>query len=165
MKILVFLQGTTTMHQHAVGHAREERVRQSMEHEEGVYAYESYVPIGGAVQKLQSWKSQGAEIMYLSSNQDEKNLKKDRSVLGRYNFPEDGFLFRRPDEKYTDVVEREMPDVLIEDDCESIGGTSEIIYPNLAPEVRDRIKSIIVKEFEGIDHLPDKRESLLSIIG
>ena len=58
----------------------------------------------------------------------------------------------------------EMPsgDVLIEDDCESINGSGEITYPQIRPELRARITSIIVPEFGGIDHLPDSLEALLT---
>lgn len=52
-------------------------------------------------------------------------------------------------------IERILPDILIEDDCESIGGDAEMIYPHLKAEMRGGIISLVVKEFEGIDHLPD----------
>ena len=55
---------------------------------------------------------------------------------------------------------RVMPDILIEDDCESIGGTFEMIYPNIRSELRFKIKSIVVKEFEGIDRLSDDPQLL-----
>lgn len=53
-----------------------------------------------------------------------------------------------------------LPDILIEDDCESIGGEKEMICPHLKPEIRKKIKCITVKEFGGINHLPDKIEEL-----
>jgi len=48
-----------------------------------------------------------------------------------------------------------MPDIIIEDDCESIGGKYEMTYTHIKPELKKRIKSIVVEEFGGIDHLPD----------
>ncbi len=48
-----------------------------------------------------------------------------------------------------------MPDIIIEDDCESIGGLTEMVYPHIQPELQQGIVSIVVKEFEGIDNLPD----------
>ncbi len=54
-----------------------------------------------------------------------------------------------------------MPDVLIEDDCESIGGAGEMVITHVKPEIKTKIKSFAVKEFEGIDHLPDKVFELL----
>jgi hypothetical protein len=43
---------------------------------------------------------------------------------------------------------------LIEDDCESIGGEKEMVYPYIKKELKSKIKSVIIKEFEGIDNLP-----------
>jgi len=59
------------------------------------------------------------------------------------------------------VAERVMPDILIEDDCESIGGESEMIYPHIREDLKQKIKSIVVKEFQGIDHLPDSLTALI----
>ncbi len=56
-----------------------------------------------------------------------------------------------------DIVERIFPNIMVED----IGGKKEIVYPHSKPEVRPRIKSIVSKEFGGIDHLPDKMSNLL----
>ncbi|OGE71166.1 hypothetical protein A2617_01400 [Candidatus Daviesbacteria bacterium RIFOXYD1_FULL_41_10] len=57
-------------------------------------------------------------------------------------------------------MENVLPDILIEDDCESIGGEIEMCYPNIKPEIKEKIKHIIVKEFQGIDHLPDNLDEL-----
>ncbi|MFH1191885.1 MAG: hypothetical protein V1655_00215 [bacterium] len=48
-----------------------------------------------------------------------------------------------------------MPNILIGDDCESIGGAGEMTITNLKPEIKKKIKSVVVKEFGGIDYLPD----------
>ena len=53
------------------------------------------------------------------------------------------------------MAERETPDILIEDDCESIGGEKEMTYPHIREDLKSKIKSLVVKEFGGIDHLPD----------
>ena len=58
------------------------------------------------------------------------------------------------------MVERVLPDTLIEDDCESIGGEKEMIYPNLKAKLKAKIISVVVKEFGGIDHLPDELSGL-----
>ena len=52
-----------------------------------------------------------------------------------------------------DAARAAKPDILIEDDCESIGGKDEMISPKLDPELG--IKVITTREFGGIDHLPD----------
>ncbi len=107
MKILIFLHGTTIMHKSGLGRTREWRVRQVVEKDKSIFDYASYVPVGDAVKKLQNWKKQGAEILYLSSHENSNDVEKDKFVL--------------------------------------------------------RIKSIVVKEFGGIDHLPDKVEDLVKI--
>jgi len=57
---------------------------------------------------------------------------------------------------------REAPDVLIEDDCES-SGADQITYPQIPPDVRARIKSIVIPKFGGLDHLPDDPQALLIV--
>ena len=156
MKILVFLHGTIIMHEGADGKTREERVRQVIDGETSVRDYASYIPVGDAVQKLKSWESQGAEILYLSSHKEMTGIGEDRSVLEKYDFPQGKIFYRREDKSYGDIAERIIPDVLIEDDCESIGGEREMTIASVNPEIKERIKSIIVPEFGGIDHLPEK---------
>jgi hypothetical protein len=163
MKILVFLQGTTIMHKDAKGLARERIVKQVMEGDTSIHDYASYIPIGNAARKLQEWKGQGAKICYLSSHRNAKDVETDKLVLKKYAFP-DGQIFRRRNrEEYKDVVGRirPLPDLIVEDDCESIGGKTEIVYPNLKPELRNKIKSIVVKEFQGIDCIPGKISELM----
>ena len=162
MKIMVFLHGTVLMHRTALGQTREERVRQVIAGDESVQDFASYVPAGDAVRKLQRWQSQNAELVYLSSQQDLADLEKDRTVLRRYGFPDGPVLHRQNEERYADIAARIRPDVFIEDDCESIGGEEEMTYPHIAPELKAIVKSIVVKEFGGIDHLPDNVHDLLS---
>ncbi len=161
VKIMVFLHGTTIMHGGGVGRTREERVRQIVDREESVRDFDSYVPIDHAVAKLQTWKEQGAEIVYLSSHRAVEDVEKDQSVLRAYAFPTGEVLFRRDGEDYRHVAERIAPDILVEDDCESIGGEEEMTYPHIQPGLKTRIKSIAVKEFGGIDHLPDQIAALV----
>ena len=160
MKIMVFLHGTVIMHRGALGKARGERVRQVIEREASVRDFSSYVPIGDAVRKIRRWAQQGAQIVYMSSHQTDGDLEKDREVLRRYGFPQGEVQFRRGGEDYRDAAERVMPDIIIEDDCESIGGETEMIYPQIEAELRGKIRSIVVKEFAGIDHLPDELSAL-----
>lgn len=160
MKILIFLHGTIIMHRNAARKSREERVKQSIEREESVLNYGSYIPIGNALEKLKNWKRQGAEIIYLSSHESEEDMKKDKSVLQRYNFPEGEVLYRKDGESYKGLAEKIIPDVLIEDDCESIGGEKEMTITFVRPDIKRRTKSVVVKEFQGIDHLPDDIKSL-----
>ena len=160
MKILIFTEGTILMHKNAVGHDRSTIVRQVIENEESVKNYAEYVPVGNAVQKIQKWQEQSGEIVYLTSRRIDKQINDIHSIIQKHNFPAGVLEFRRDGEEYKDVAERIMPDILIEDDCESIGGEKEMTYPHIAQEAKEKIKSVVVKEFEGIDYLPDDISSL-----
>ena len=151
------------MHKNAEGLAREEATRQVIEDDESLHDYASYIPVGNAVKKLHRWKSQGATICYLSSHKNAEDVETDRLVLKKYAFPDGQIFYRRNREEYKDVVERirPLPCVIVEDDCESIGGKAEMVYPNLSQELKSKIKSIVVKEFGGIDYLPDQISELI----
>ena len=69
-------------------------------------------------------------------------------------------MFRKKGESYKDVAEKVKPDILVEDDCESIGGEKEMTYTFIEKGLKEKIISIPIKEFGGIDHLPDSIESL-----
>jgi hypothetical protein len=160
MRILIFLHGTLIMHKSGEGKSRGERVRQVVNKDPSVLDYASYIPVGNAVEKLKSWQSQGGEIVYLSSHENAEDVAKDESVLEKYHFPKGQIFYRQNGETYKDIAERIIPDVLIEDDCESIGGENEMTITFVKPEIKQKIKSIVVKEFSGIDNLPDKIKDL-----
>lgn len=155
MKIMVFLHGTSIMHRTGLGKTPKERVKQVEANDPSVKEYESYVPVGKANEKITNWVDKGAEIVYLSSHQIEDDVKKDIQVLATFDFPDAPVLYRRDKETYAQIAERVMPDILVEDDCESIGREIEMTYPHISPQKRKLIKSIVVKEFTGIDRLPD----------
>jgi hypothetical protein len=111
------------------------------------------------VAKVRRWRDQGADIAYLSSHRDPDDVAKDAFVLQKYGFPPGPVLARAAGESYGDVAGRGLPDVLIEDDCESIG-RDELTYPQIRPELRAPIRSIVVPEFGGLDHLPDSLDAL-----
>ncbi|MFH1424359.1 MAG: hypothetical protein ABIG20_01620 [archaeon] len=152
MKILVFLHGTSIMHKNAEGHNPEEIAKQVIEGEESVTDYSSYIPVGNAVEKLKTWETQGAKILYFSSHKKFEDVEQDKAVLKRQGFPKGLVYYRKNDEEYHTVVERIKPDILVEDDAKSIGG--DMISPTLNPKLG--IKIIVVKEFAGIDNLPDE---------
>ena len=170
------------MHKSAEGKSREEIVEQSRlegtQREEAslnykskhdvsvqpnsVYDFGNYISNGNAVQKLKQWKDQGAIIYYLSSRRIKPDVEVIQAVLKRHDFPDAGnLLFRRQAEAYNDVAEKLMPDILIEDDCESIGGEVEMTYTHIREDIKKNIKSFVVKEFAGIDHLPDSINQLI----
>lgn len=161
VRILVFAEGTVLVHRDWAMLTRSEIVRLVGEgRPTGDYA--GSVPIGDAVAKLRAWKRQGADIVYLTSRRKSAEVDDIRGVLTRFGFPEGELCVRQPGERYSNVAERVMPDVLVEDDCESIGGEVEMTYPHIRPELKPRIKSVVVREFGGIDHLPDDISALVS---
>lgn len=183
MKIMVFTEGTVLMFASGKILSREERVKLSqaagVQQEESnlsfesasqikvepgsVYDFSRYLPTGQAVEKLNKWKQQGAEIYYLTSRRIKAEIENIRNILKKYDFPDwQNLFYRLQGEEYKDVAERVMPDILIEDDCESIGGEAEMTYPHIREDLKPKIKSIVVKEFQGIDHLPDSLTALSS---
>jgi hypothetical protein len=162
MKILVFLHGTAIMHRSGLGRTREERVRQVRDGEASIRDFASYVPVEGAVPKLRAWEAQGAEIVYLSPHLSLDDVEKDRLLLTAHGFPQGQVFFRQNDDEYWDVAERVSPDVLVEDDCESIGGEQQMTCPHFSSEARAKTKSIVVREFGGLEHLPDDVSALLA---
>ena len=159
MKIMVFTEGTIFSHSDWIGLAREEVVQRAKEGEEPDYA--AMIPIGNAAQRIRAWSDAGAEIQYLTSRRSLDEVEKVREVLRLYDFPQGQLFFRLEGEEYKDTAERAFPDVLIEDDCESIGGEVEMTYPHIRPEIKTRIVSIVVREFGGIDHLPEELSDLI----
>jgi hypothetical protein len=81
----------------------------------------------------------------------DENVRTDEDLVKTHGFPDGPVFFRRSGEEYRDVVERVQPAVLDEDDCE------------IREEFKASIKSIVVKEFGGIDGLPDELCGLLSV--
>jgi hypothetical protein len=149
------------MHKNAAGKSHEEILCQVAEREESIHDYASYIPVDNAADKLKIWQAQGAEIGYLSSRRAAEEIEMDKSVLKKYDFPSGPIYYRQAGETYKDVAERIIPDVLIEDDCECIGGEEQMTITFVKPEIKQKIKSIVIKEFSGIDHLPDNLEDLL----
>lgn len=146
MKILVFTEGTILIHSSI----------------KGFNNYKNYFPIGNAQEKIQMWSDQGAEIFYLTSRETADEIADIKNILKKYNFPYcNNLLFKKNNETYKDIAEKLMPDILIEDDCESIGGKSEMTYTNIRRDLKQKIKSIIVREFSGIDNLPNNLSELI----
>lgn len=139
MKILIFTEGTLIKHKD----------------DSSLDDFSNYLPIGDAVEKVKGWVKQGAEIVYLTSRMSEEEVAAIQNVLIRHDFPKGILEYRRAGEGYRDAAERVLPDIIIEDDCASIGGMAEMTYTNLRPELKEKIKSVVVKEFGSIDHLPD----------
>jgi hypothetical protein len=161
MKILIFTEGTLIMHKSALNVSREVAVDQVKNDIPDVHDFRNYIPSFKAVEKLKKWKDQGAELYYLTSRKEEKEIGDVEYVLNKFDFPDkENLEFCLEDEVYKDVAEKVLPDILIEDDCESIGGNVEMTYPHISTEIQPGIKSIVVKEFGGIGNLPDDLDEL-----
>jgi hypothetical protein len=163
LKILVFTEGTVIMHASGKGHTREEIFAQVIKKDKAVFSWASYVPIGNAIAKLTTWNNQGAGIIYLTSREKTAEVQSIQKVLRKHGFPVGRLLFRNRNQEYKDIAEEVAPNILVEDDCESIGGVDKMTITHVRPEIRTKIKSIPVKEFGGIDHLPDNIAELLSV--
>jgi hypothetical protein len=156
MKILVFTEGTIIMPKIGSDVSREERVKQSIDNLPEVNDFRSYIPCESAVAKLNNWKLQGADIYYLTSRTKPEDIEDVKYALNKHNFPDvQNLLFRKENQGYKDVAEQLLPDILIEDNCESIGGEAEMTFPHIQSKIKNKIHSIVVKEFAGIENLPD----------
>jgi hypothetical protein len=124
-----------------------------------LYRHKTYRPIGDCVRLINGWREQGADIVYITSRRG-KAAENIAGILRRYGFAGTKLCFREKGEKYKNIVEAVIPDVLIEDDCRSIGGAWQMCITHVEPSIRASIKSIVVREFKGIDHLPEKFRDL-----
>jgi hypothetical protein len=121
-----------------------------------------YVTINLCVEKISRWYAQGAQIAYLTSRRKPDDVAAIAKILRDAGLPGCALYYRGKGEEYRHVAENLIPDVLIEDDCRSIGGQRNWTITYVRPEIKSRIRSIIVREFGGIDHLPDSLADLLT---
>lgn len=126
----------------------------------GLYDYNSYRPIGKCVEIIKEWQRQGADIVYFTSRRKNKS-KEVAKLLVKYDFVGTKLYYRRRKEKYRFMVEKIKPNILIEDDCKSIGGAKRMCIERVNPQIKKSIVSIVVKEFKGIDNLPQDFSMIL----
>jgi hypothetical protein len=162
MKVMVFLHGTAIRHAAAAGFPRAERVRQSSRRDPSVTDFAGYVPTEAAAEKVRAWQRYGADICYLSSHRAAGNVRIDGEVLVRHGFPAGPVFFRGAGESYADVARRAGADVVVEDDCESIGGRAQTTEACLAQSPDAAVSCVVVPEFGGLAHLPDDPAALRS---
>lgn len=124
-----------------------------------LYNHNSYIPIGNAVEIIKKWQEQGANIIYCTSRK-KKQADAIATLLKKYSFDGSFLVSRESKERYKDIVEMVKPNILIEDDCKSIGGAWQMCITKVNQEIRKKILSIIVPEFKGIDNLPADIDSL-----
>ena len=87
-----------------------------------------------------------------------------KNILEKNNFCGNELYFRNKKEEYYNIAEEIMPKILIEDDCKSIGGIEQTTIYKMDKTKKIQIKSILVNEFKGIDHLPNNTMELLNYI-
>jgi hypothetical protein len=138
-RILIFTEGTVL----------------GFEHWWGYFNVAAYVPIGSSATKIRGWVRQGTRVSYLTSRKRPAGAARVREILREGQFSGDHLYYRGPGEKYHDIAEQVIPDILIEDDCRSIGGRWQMAITHVDETVKRRIRSVVVHEFTGIDHLPD----------
>ena len=158
----MFLHGTAIMHAGAAGVERRERVRQVRQRHPSVQDFASYVPTPGAAEKLAGWERHGAILIYLSSHRRPDDIRADESVIRRHGFPAGPVHGRREGEDYGPLVERLGLDVLVEDDCESIGGAAHMCAAQLSTSGRQSVRCVVLPEFSGLAGLPEDPAELLT---
>lgn len=121
----------------------------------GSFDHKSYIPIGDCAAKIDRWQSQGAEIVYCTSRRG-RQAEQIARLLKRYGFGGTKLYYRERGQKYKDLVEQIKPQVLIEDDCKSIGGKWQMCITDVTPLLKGQIISVVVPEFKGIDALAER---------
>lgn len=110
----------------------------------------TYIPINNAIETLKKWQEEGYEVIYLTS------LKGRRAMKMAQHLDELGFTgsmvgYRQKNQDYATLIKEELPDILIEDNCLSVGGEQNMCYNLLSDELKKEIEHIVVEEFKGID--------------
>lgn len=146
LTIMIFLEGTIIGPSRLIDH----------------FCHAKYTPIGNSVAKISRWSNEGAEIVYMTYVKKESSAESAKNILVKYGFPGQYLYHRIKGEKYKDIVKVVKPDILIEDDCKSIGGKRQMSITYVDEKIKNKIKSIVVKEFKGIDLLPDSLTELMN---
>ncbi len=117
-----------------------------------LFSKKGYVPIGNAVNIINYLFNGGNEI-YLCSYVRKNRYHFIKSVMDYYVIKYTEILCRERKEQYSDLVEQICPNILIEDDCKSIGGEKKWCITHVKEEIKTQIKSVVVEEFGGIDNI------------
>lgn len=127
------------------------------------FNHKKYIPIKNSVNKIKTWANQGGKIYYLTSRKNLLEVNQIKNILINNNFPGKGLFYRTGKEKYNDIAEFLIPRIIIEDDCKSIGRKWQMTITYIREDIKERIKTIVVREFKGIDHLPNEVNKLLEV--
>lgn len=134
MRIMIFIEGTTFYTKPLLF----------------LFTKYGYRPIGNAVRIVNSLYENGHEI-YLCSYVRKARYNFIKAVVDFYGMNYTDILCRKKSETYSEIVEQFKPDIIIEDDCKSIGGLKKCCITHVKKELKQNIQSIIVPEFAGID--------------
>lgn len=129
-------------------------------HRFSVYGYR---PAGKSIALLENWAAQGAKLVFCTY------LRKNRlpfilAVVRRYPLGGERLYYRSAGEQYAQLIEQATPDILIEDDCKSIGGARQMCITGVSDRIKEQVHSIVVPEFLGLDELPCELEKLLCYV-
>jgi len=115
---------------------------------ESVLLDDNNQPLKNAIEKMNKWVEQGAEIFYLTSAVKFTEVKAAKDDLKNANFPGDAVQARREGESFAEVILNVKPEILI--------------VPENAVELTadSGIPPIIVKAGNGIELLPDSLDDL-----
>ena len=136
MRIMIFIEGTTFYTKFLLF----------------LFSKYGYKPIGNAVKIVNTLYEKGYEI-YLCSYVRRARYDFIKSIVDFYGMKYTEILCRNKGETYSEIVEQLKPNILIEDDCKSIGGLKECCITDVKDEIKKDIQSIIVPEFAGIDNI------------
>ena len=137
-KIMIFVEGTILKPKHNNFFSR--------------INMNGYVPISNAIEVIKNWQEQGYEIIYLTSQTGRRAMKMAQH-LDELGFVGSMVGYRQKYQDYTTLIKEELPDILVEDDCKSVGGQTSMCSYNLPDNIKNKIKIIKVKEFGGIDNV------------
>lgn len=136
MRIMIFIEGTTFYTKSSLF----------------LFSKYGYKPIGNAVEIVNTLYGKGYEI-YLCSYVRRARYNFIKSIVDFYGMKYTEILCRNKGETYSEIVEQLNPNILIEDDCKSIGGLKACCITDVKDEIKKDIQSIIVPEFAGIDNI------------
>ena len=136
MRIMIFIEGTTFYTKSLLF----------------LFSKYGYKPIGNAVKIVNTLYEKDYEI-YLCSYVRRARYDFIKSIVDFYGMKYTEILCRNKGETYNEIVEQLKPNILIEDDCKSIGGLKECCITDVKDEIKKDIQSIIVPEFAGIDNI------------
>lgn len=120
---------------------------------ENVLLDQNKTPIKNAIEKINKWVEQGAEIMYLTSAVKFTEVKAAKDAVKNANFPGDTVHSRREGESFREVLDGLTPNVFIE-----LENPDELISAKLP--VDSSVFTIVVKPGDSLEHLPESLDDL-----